>query len=161
MFCSSSGEKEQLENAKYCSACGGELSQGPEDIYSLIKLYFHRGYIHVRTLKRKLQEMGLKRRGNEIDIDIVRETIRHEMQGAGELAGYRYIWHALRLRHHIHVPRSMVSKIMKEIDPAAVEERARRRLKRRNYISRGPNFCWHIDGECHKYRKIKCTYLFG
>jgi len=35
--------------------------------------------------------MDLKRRGNSPDIDIVRETVRREMEGAGELAGYRYI----------------------------------------------------------------------
>ncbi|KAK3705576.1 hypothetical protein QZH41_008446 [Actinostola sp. cb2023] len=51
--------------------------------------------------------MDLKRRGNSPDIDIVRETVRREMEGAGELAGYRYIWHALRLRHHMHVPRAL------------------------------------------------------
>ena len=103
--------------------------------------------MHVRTLKRKLQDMGLKRKITSLDIDLVRETIQCEMEGAGELAGYRYIWHALRLRHHMHVPRAMVAKIMKEIDPVGVQERAKRRLCRRRYISRGPNFCWHLDGE--------------
>ena len=37
--------------------------------------------------------LGLSR-GND-DFDIVTETIRKEMQGAVEMAGY--IWHALRL----------------------------------------------------------------
>ena len=90
--------------------------------------------------------MGLRRRGNPLDEDIVREAVRREMQGAGKLAGYRYIWHALRLRHHMHVPRRLVRKIMKEIDPEGVEERVARRLMRRNYVSSGPNFCWHVDG---------------
>lgn len=106
MYCSCCQEANNPEDAKYCFVCGEKLPQ--VDMYSLIELYFHRGYryqaivdllskfhginIHVRTLKRKLHEMGLKRRGNEIDVDIVRETIRHEMQGAGELADYRYIW---------------------------------------------------------------------
>ncbi|KAK3754800.1 hypothetical protein QZH41_020103 [Actinostola sp. cb2023] len=40
---------------------------------------------------------------------------------------------------------------MKEIDPNGVEERAKRRLRRRNYVSSGPNFCWHIDD----YNKLK------
>lgn len=148
--------------AHFCYGCGANLDNITDSTDSLITLYFHRGYryndivgmlhklgisMHVRTLKRKLQEMGLKRRGNPLDEDIVREVIRREIQGAGELAGYRYIWHALRLRHRMHVPRSLVCKIMKEIDPKGVEERVARRLTRRNYVSSGPNFCWHVDGE--------------
>ena len=53
--------------------------------------------IHVRTLKRKLKELGLKRRGCNYDEDLLRGLIKLEMQGAGSLAGYRYIWHSLRL----------------------------------------------------------------
>ena len=73
------------------------------------------------------------------------------MQEAGSLAGYRYIWHALRLRHHLNVPRRIVSTIMKEIEPDqpdGVKARRARQLTRRNYVSLGPNFTWHIDGTC-------------
>ena len=104
--------------------------------------------MHVRTLKRKLKDLGLKRKAANYDEDIVRELIKQEMQGADSLAGYRYIWHALRLRHHVNVPRSQVASIMKEIDPQGVQERRSRRLKRRAYLSYGPNFCWHLDGRC-------------
>ena len=69
------------------------------------------------------------------------------MEGAGELAGYRYILHALYLRHHMRVPTAMVAKIMMEIDPVGVQERGKRRLSQRRYICGGPNFCWHLDGE--------------
>ena len=88
-FCPSCGQKSDFESAKYCFNCGEKLSG---DIYSLIESYFHGGYryeaifgllskfhginIHVRTLKRKLQEMDLKRRYNSFDIDRVRETTR-------------------------------------------------------------------------------------
>lgn len=160
MFCSSCLSNNTVDDANYCSLCGAKLE---ENIYAQIKTYFNKGYryevivdllrkfhgsdMHVRTLKRKLQEMGLKRRNNNVDIQIVRETIRREMEGAGELAGYRYVWHALRLRHGMHVPRRMVSAFMKEIDPVGVNERAKRKLRRRRYTSDGPNFCWHIDGE--------------
>ena len=37
---------------------------------------------------------------------------RREIEGAGRLAGYRNIWHASRLRHHVHVPRSLVAKVV-------------------------------------------------
>ena len=167
MFCSSCGQNCPLE-AKYCHKCGDRLQQNVSEreasVDELIEGYFHRGYpyqaivgllekqdgvqMHVRTLKRKLKDLGLKRKAANYDEDIVRELIKQETQGAGSLAGYRYIWHALRLRHHVNVPRSQVASIMKEIDPQGVQERRSRRLKRRAYVSYGPNFCWHLDGRC-------------
>ena len=77
----------------------------------------------------------------------IRTIIREEMRGPGSLSGYRGIWHAFRLRHHINVPPKLVAKIMKKIDPVGVEERSRR-LKRRTFRSKGANASWHIDGIC-------------
>ena len=134
------------------------------DVNEAILTYFHRGYpyevmvmmldkqmgfkICVRTLKRRLKGLGLRRKGNvqQMDEQIIKAVIQEEMDGPGKLAGYRSIWHALRLRHGIHVPRDTVAKIMKEIDPEDVESRKKRRLKRRTFSSRGANASWHMDG---------------
>ena len=35
---------------------------------------------------------------------------------------------------------------MKELDPAGVDPRRRRTLRRRLYYSKGPNWVWHLDG---------------
>ena len=168
MFCCSCGTA-VLPEANYCHECGSSvINQSAEDIENnlpnIIEGYFNRGYqytailgllekyhgvkIHIRTLKRKLREYGLRRRESNYDEATVRELITREMQDAGKLGGYRYMWHALRLRHHISVPRRVVATIMKEIDPEGVRERRARRLTRRNFISFGPNFTWHIDGKC-------------
>ena len=101
----------------------------------------------VRTLKRRLRSLGLRRKGQLVEEQHLRNVISEEIQGAGRLSGYRSIWHALRLRHGIHVSRHVVAKIMKEIDPDGVDERKARRLHRRVYKSKGANACWHIDGE--------------
>ena len=63
----------------------------------------------VRTLKRRLKSLGLRRKGNGklIDDSKLRQAIREEMNGPGSLSGYRSICHALRLRHHIHVMRNL------------------------------------------------------
>lgn len=37
-------------------------------------------------------------------------------------------------------------KYLRIIDPEGVERRKMRRLKRRRYVTPGPNFLWHIDG---------------
>lgn len=101
-----------------------------------------------RTLKRKLKDYGLKKRGNdgEVNDDQLRATITQLMNEAGRLSGYRTVWHALRRRYHVHVSRQKVASIIKELDPLGVEARRARRLQRRAYISYGPNFCWHMDG---------------
>ena len=139
-------------NEQACEAC----------ICQRIGHYFHLGYpyqaivsllrkdgvsISLSTLKRRLKELGLSRRGQDIDEEQLTNLIREEIRGAGRLAGYRSIWHALRIRHGVHVPRSLVAQILKEIDPVGVDFRRSRRLTRRRYVSLGPNFCWHIDGK--------------
>lgn len=166
-FCHDCGKNLGEEKARQCERRGGpsrpstETEDGYQDsVDDTIRDLFHRGYpyidivrllgrqdivMHVRTLKRRLQHLGLSRRSN-IDENIVRNAISKEIAGPGRLAGYRSVWHALRLRHRIHVPRSVVARLLKELDPQAVEDRKARRLSRRRYISLGPNFCWHLDG---------------
>ena len=42
-------------------------------------------------------------------------------------------------------------ELMQELDGPGIEIRRRRKLRRRVYFSKGPNFAWHVDG----YDKIK------
>ena len=168
MFCISCGVV-CVEEANFCHECGSRINDVVNDfqdnrhnIDNTIEEYFYRGYkyldivsllakhhgvqIHLRTLKRKLKELGLKRRETDFNKEIVRMCIEKEMEDAGSLVGYRYIWHALRLRHRLIVPRGVVSAIMRDIDPDGVRARKARRLQRRTYVLFGPNFAWHIDG---------------
>ena len=98
------------------------------------------------TLNRRLRDYGLKRRGNEVDVDQQRDIIRNEISGSSQALGYRAVWHYLRLVHRIHVPRHLVATILRDVDPVGVQQRRRRRLSRRKYFSYAPNFCWHVDG---------------
>ena len=129
----------------------------------MLEHYFHLGYennvildflnhhhgirISLSTLKRRLQDYGLTRRGMNIEEQRLREIIQQEIAGPGVLLGYRAVWHSLRLNHHIHVPRQQVAEILRELNPEGTRQRKRRRLRRRTYRSHGPNFCWHVDGE--------------
>ena len=131
------------------------------DEKSVILNYFHLGYenevilqflvdyhgnkMSLSTLKRWLRDHGLKRRGNEVDVDQLRDIIRKEISGSGQALGYRAVWHSLRLVHRIHVPRHLVATILREVDPVGVQQRRRRRLSRRKYFSCGPKFCWLVD----------------
>ena len=68
------------------------------------------------------------------------------MRGVGCLAGYKKICHILKLKHHLHVPWKLVERILTELDPEASNLRKDRMPKRHQYLSNGPNQCWHIDG---------------
>ena len=60
------------------------------------------------------------------------------------------------------VPRKIVAKLLKELDPQGVQERRAHRLRRRVYQNPGPNGAWHCDGyDKHKLEKnpIQCNVL--
>lgn len=69
----------------------------------------------------------MKRKIN-IDEDLVWNVIRSEMQGPGQLASYRKMWHILRLKHHVHAPRRPVAQILHELVPDASKARKRNKL---------------------------------
>jgi uncharacterized membrane protein len=117
-----------------------------EDIVKLLGIY-HGVSMTVQTLKRKLQKYNLKKKNVNTDEQELRTIIQQEIEGAGRLAGYRKIWHVLRIKHHIHAPRKVVADIVHDLDPEASRARKGNRLKRRKYMSYGPNHCWHIDGK--------------
>ena len=104
-----------------------------------------------RTLLNRLKEYGLSRRNCEIDEAILREHISRELEGPGNLLGYRAMWRKLHLKYDINVPRSSVEILLREMDPEGTRLRQARRLKRRKYTNPGPNCCWHADG----YDKLK------
>ena len=56
------------------------------------------------------------------------------------------MWHTLRIARGIAVLRNEVQKLMNELDPEGCDLRRRRKLRRREYTSLGPNFAWHVDG---------------
>ena len=76
--------------------------------------------------------------------DIV-NAIAKELGSSGSNIGYR--------KMHRYLPtKAMICRCedvrvtVKELDPEGVSLRRRRRLHRRKYISKGPNYTWHIDG---------------
>lgn len=153
--------------ASFCSNCGSKIPQS--EMETIITKYFKDGYtyktmllflknyhqiiISERNLKYNLKSYGLKRKGyfsnslkNKVDAVII-----NEIKGPDSLKGYRAMWHELRSSHGISIPRDHVMNSMRRIDPAGVADRQSRKLKHRKYFSKGPNYCWHIDG----YDKLK------
>ncbi|XP_028416034.1 uncharacterized protein LOC114539597 [Dendronephthya gigantea] len=104
----------------------------------------------LRSLNTKLRSLGLRRKYNDLDINFLRDRIREELDGPLNSAGYRSVWHTLKLQG-IQVPRETVRVLVSELDPEGVRERRAKALRRRTYRSPGPNFVWHVDG----YDKLK------
>ena len=57
----------------------------------------------------------------------------------------------LRTDYRLVADRETVRTILKTLDPDGVERRSKRKLKRRKYYCKGPNYIWHING----YDKLK------
>ena len=118
-------------------------------IVLLLKDY-HNVPISIRTLKRCLKKLGLKRSVNPPADIAVRCIIESEIKITSGIKGYRSIWHKLE-RNGIPVNWDGVMNIIKDINPEQFRNRRVRKLERRIYISPGPNAIWHADG----YDKLK------
>ena len=176
MFCSSCGGGLE-ENFNSCPQCGEQTAfsstaceTNVESEKEVIESYFYAGYeyetilaflnkhhgisMSMSTLKRRLNNYQLKRRNaEEVNIEDVKYIIRKELDGPSCISGYRTLWHILLIKYETCVPRDRVQELLKELDPAGIEERKRHKLKRRKYKSPCPNQCWHVDG----YDKLKSS----
>ena len=132
----------------------------------LLKMYFHIGIsydeilcflsmghnikISKSSLKKKLGRLGLFRRKHYSDLLDVALFIIEQIQESGQNHGYRWM-HLKCIQSGYNIPRDTVYDLMCILDKEGVAQRKRRRLKRRQYASKGPNYVWHIDS----YDKLK------
>lgn len=59
--------------------------------------------------------------------------------------------HLKCIQNGINIDKETVRHLLGVLDPIGLEYRSRRRLRRRLYRGRGPNFIWHLDS----YDKLK------
>ena len=126
-----------------------ELGLSNSEILSFLALSHH-VIISISTLKRKLRSMRLSRKKDFSDLLDVALFITQELESSGQLHGYRWM-HQKCILSGFKIPRDTVYHIMKLLDPDGVSMRKRRRLRRRQYNSKGPNYVWHMDS----YDKLK------
>lgn len=109
----------------------------------------------IRTLKRRLREMNLRRRSDArvapTDDTVLIRAIEQELQGTNSLVGYRTMYRCLRRKYGLLVTHNRVCQIMRQLAPQETARRRSRCLRRRVYYSEGPNFNLHVDG----FDKIK------
>lgn len=133
-----------------------------------IVYYFHKGFSYEdiknllnknhgvitseSTIKRILSNLGLKRKNIvESPIEDIVHAILQELYSAGYNLGYRSLWQKLKKVYKLSVKRDTVYRLLQVIDPDGLEERFGNKLRRREYLSPGPNFIWHLHG----YDKLK------
>ncbi|XP_049333540.1 uncharacterized protein LOC111189804 isoform X1 [Astyanax mexicanus] len=170
MFCPFCG-KHFSQLARFCFSCGRTLDflkeQTEEEIMDLCVGYFNAGHsygvivdmmftlhgvsLSLLSLKTKLKEAGLFHRKQYSSTNAVRNAIRLELRGPGQLFGYRKMWQVLKQKYRLRVKRDVVMLLLQELNPRGCEMSARRRFVRRTYHSMGPNYLWHADG----YDKLK------
>ena len=135
-------------------------------IVEIIHQYFKRGFTYkeilevlrnvhdfdlsLRQLHRVLRAKGLFRKGHSSQFIEVIAFVEHLLEGSHSSLGYRQV-HQRCVNHGLRVSRLNVCTILKLLDKEGVEARKRRKLKRRSYFSKGPNWVWHLDG----YDKLK------
>lgn len=103
----------------------------------------------IRTVQRRLQDLGLGRRQRYSTLtDVALDERVQAINSRHTDAGYRMVSGILR-SDGIVVQRERVRQSLRRIDPAGSQRRLARALHRRVYSVPSPNALWHIDGN-HK-----------
>ena len=124
-------------------------SLGLTQSHILIALSNHGIIVSDRHLRRILKKLNLSRRKNYSDIGEVAVFIMNSV-ASGQQHGYRWLFHKCQ-SHGLKVRKEDVRLILSALDPDGSALRKARRLRRRTYSVKGPNYLWHLDG----YDKIK------
>ncbi|XP_036379353.1 uncharacterized protein LOC118774233 isoform X4 [Megalops cyprinoides] len=173
MYCVFCGEQ-LVDGGRFCACCGrnretslteAQNENTPSSTVAsqenLIEQYFHAGHaykaivdllkaehgicVSLRTVKSRLSSLGLFRRKYSQSED-VRRAVVQELQGPGQLFGYRTMWQVLKNKYRLNAKRSDVMRLLAKTNPSGTEARRRRRLARRTYHSLGSNYTWHAEG---------------
>uniref|UniRef100_A0A1X7UFU3 Integrase core domain-containing protein n=2 Tax=Amphimedon queenslandica TaxID=400682 RepID=A0A1X7UFU3_AMPQE len=121
-----------------------------KEVQSLFELKYGRK-ISVRQIQRVKKQKGLSTMKEESSLELIIQAIKEELKAHGKLLGYRAMQKRLQLTYGLVVRRRTVMMLIRVLDENGSDARQKRRLQRRIYHSKGPNFCWHCDG----YDKLK------
>lgn len=119
------------------------------DITRALAVY-HQIIITERHLKRILKKLGLFRRKEYSNVVDVISFVEQQLQESGKLHGYRWMTQKCKV-NGLKCTQEEIRIIIRVLDPEGPHQRKGRRLLRRSYISKGPNFIWHLDS----YDKLK------
>ncbi len=90
-----------------------------------------------RSLDRRLREFNIFFTDREVSVDQVKEAVQKEIQGPGQLLGYRAMQNKIRQVHGLNVPHDLVYAVMYGIDAEGLEARCpdKRSARRKGTLS--------------------------
>ena len=157
-----------------CDSVGAVLPNAERDAW--IKYYFRQGHtrldicgflllvhgtvVSLNQVTRILRRLGLRRRNASSPLLEVIRTIRTLYNRGFADCGYRTIWRMANTFGNVHVTQEITRLVMRVLDPLGVSLRAQRRLRRRTYTNKGPNFVIHIDGYDKRGYSWGCWWIF-
>ena len=83
------------------------------------------------SLKRRLAFFGISYVRYDIEIEDVENAVREEIEGPGQLLGYRAMQRKVREQHQLPVPRNLVYDVMTMVDPEGMKRRGNVGIKKR------------------------------
>ena len=114
-----------------------------------------------RTLDRRLQYFDSGYTDRNVTIDQIQTAVRKEMEGPGQLLGYRALHKKIRQVHDLKVPRDVVYAAMYDAYHDVLEQRAPQFKKKKpkgHFSSPGPNFVHSLDGHDKLMGYQNCTF---
>ena len=75
----------------------------------------------LRSLSRRMAHFNIKYTNYDTDLQAVGTAVREEIEGPGQLLGYRSMHKKLREQHNLAVPRGLVYDVMTLVDPEGLE----------------------------------------
>lgn len=87
------------------------------EILDLVKVKFPMYAWSLRSLSRRLCYFGIKYTDYEVDVEEVKNAVEKELNGPGNLLGYRALHKKIREIHGLNVPRNLVYAVLSELDP--------------------------------------------
>jgi len=104
----------------------------------------------IRSLDRRLRCFEIYYNNPEVSVEEVKDAVKKELEGPGKLLGYRAMHKKVRQEYNLHVTRDAVYNVMYDLDPEGLEARggigAKKKRKKGNFSSKGPNFVHSLDG---------------
>ena len=100
--------------------------------------FVRRDYPHyawsIPTLDRRLRHFSIQYIDKDTSLEEVLEAVDKELDGPGQLLGYRSMNQKLRTEHDIKVPRHVVHSVMRYLDPDGIENRFPRNERKRSNL---------------------------
>ena len=103
----------------------------------------------LRTLDKRLRFFDIFYIDKEVSLEEARNAISKELNGPGQLLGYRAMHLKLRQKYNMNLPRDAVYDLLTEADPEGLSNRRpgfKKKKKKGNFTSKGSNWVHSVDG---------------